>query len=198
MCFTVLTMEEAAVKFEVNKKEIFTIPNILSTFRVFIAFLFFFNFERNAMENRMYILTFLVILSALTDFLDGKIARKFHMVSELGKILDPLADKISQGILIICLLSKYKIMKALLFLFIIKEIYMVTVGAMVLKKTKKNTGAMWYGKTSTAVFYIVILLLMFMPNVSESVANILIFISGFFMMLSFVLYYKRYRALLKT
>ena len=66
------------------------------------------------------------MISGATDVIDGFIARKFHMVSDLGKILDPLADKLTQAAVIICLASKYSLMYFLTALFIVKEILMAT------------------------------------------------------------------------
>ena len=88
---------------KLDKKHIFTIPNILSAFRIILAFVFLIIFYQSGFSGKKNLLTCIILLSAITDFLDGKIARKFNMVSELGKILDPVADKVTQGILILCL-----------------------------------------------------------------------------------------------
>ena len=96
---------------KLDKKNIFTIPNILSSFRVILAFVFLIVFYQSGLDNRESYLTAIILISALTDFLDGKIARKFNMVSELGKILDPIADKITQGVLILCLMKEYPLLR---------------------------------------------------------------------------------------
>lgn len=70
-------------------------------------------------------------------------------------------------------------------------------GLQVLKKTGKNEGAMWYGKVSTAIFYFVMLILIFIPNISIKAANTLIIASGIFMLLSFILYAQKFVSLLK-
>ena len=92
---------------KLDKKTIFTIPNILSSFRVILAFVFLTIFYQSDLDNKERYSIAIILISALTDFLDGKIARKFNMVSELGKILDPIVDKITQGVLIPCLMKKY-------------------------------------------------------------------------------------------
>ena len=140
---------------KLDKKQIFTIPNLLSTFRIVLAFVFLAAFYQSGASGRSNLLTAIILLSALTDFLDGKIARKFNMVSELGKILDPIADKITQGVLILCLMKEYSLLKWLFLLFAVKEAFMGIVGVKVLKKTQENKGAMWYGKVCTAFFYAV-------------------------------------------
>ena len=179
-----------------DKKNIFTIPNILSSFRVVLAFVFLIVFYQSDLNGRENYLTVIILVSALTDFLDGKIARKFNMVSELGKILDPIADKITQGVLILCLMKEYPLLRWLFLLFAVKEAFMGIVGAKVLKKTGENKGAMWYGKVCTAFFYLVMFMFLFIPDIPLQTANILILMCGFFMLLSFVLYAKRYKDLL--
>lgn len=180
-----------------DQKDVFTIPNMLSAFRIILAAVFLCVFRNAEISNQKEILTIIVLISALTDFLDGKIARRFNMVSELGKILDPIADKITQGILILCLMKKYPLLSGLFVFFIIKESFMGIAGLQVLKKTGQNEGAMWYGKVSTAIFYFVMLILIFIPNISIKVANTLIIASGIFMLLSFILYAQKFVSLLK-
>lgn len=181
---------------KLDKKQIFTIPNLLSTFRIVLTFVFLAAFYQSGASGRSNLLTAIILLSALTDFLDGKIARKFNMVSELGKILDPIADKITQGVLILCLMKEYSLLKWLFLLFAVKEAFMGIVGVKVLKKTQENKGAMWYGKVCTAFFYLVMLLLLFIPDMPMNIANTLILACSFFMALSFILYAKRYKDLL--
>lgn len=181
-----------------SKKDIFTIPNILSVFRIVLAGMLLWIFYNPAIKEKRYFLTFILVISALTDFLDGKIARKFHMVSEIGKLLDPIADKITQGVLIICLLSEYAALKPVFFLFIIKESYMALAGLKVISTTNQNEGAMWYGKVNTAVFYAVMLLLIFLPNLSRETANFLIVVSGTSMLFSFIMYGRKYACLMKS
>ena len=105
---------------KLDKKTIFTIPNILSSFRVILAFVFLTIFYQSDLDNKERYSIAIILISALTDFLDGKIARKFNMVSELGKILDPIADKITQGVLILCLMKKYPLLRWLFLLFAVK------------------------------------------------------------------------------
>ena len=164
---------------KLDKKQIFTIPNLLSTFRIVLAFVFLAAFYQSGASGRSNLLTAIILLSALTDFLDGKIARKFNMVSELGKILE-----------------EYSLLKWLFLLFAVKEAFMGIVGVKVLKKTQENKGAMWYGKVCTAFFYLVMLLLLFIPDMPMNIANTLILACSFFMALSFILYAKRYKDLL--
>ncbi len=177
-----------------TRKEVLTIPNLLSMLRLVLAVLFLGIYQRyGGMEENRALLTGILILSGITDFLDGKIARKFHMVSEVGKILDPVADKVTQGILLLCLFSEYKLTRVLFLLYLVKECYMAVMGAGTIAKTKTVNGAQWYGKVSTAFFYAAMVLLLLFPGISETAANLLILCCGGLMMLSFVMYARYYR-----
>lgn len=137
-----------------TREELLTVPNLLSTFRLVLAVLFWGIYQRyGGMAENRKLLTGILLLSGITDFLDGKIARRFHMVSEVGKILDPIADKVTQGVLLICFFSEYEVAKGVFLLFLIKECYMSVMGTRAIKRVKKNEGAKWYGKINTAVFY---------------------------------------------
>lgn len=175
------------------KKENFTIPNILSCFRIVLAFVFWYIYNVENLNHRSVFLTGILGLSALTDVLDGKIARKYHMVSELGKILDPIADKITQAVLLLCLLKSYSLMKYLLALFIVKEEYMLIAGSKAVLASGRNDGAKWYGKVNTVVFYTVMIILVLFPSIPYQAANVLIVFSGGSMGMAFVLYAEEYR-----
>ncbi len=79
------------------KKEYFSIPNLMGYFRILMIPVFLYLYGK-ANSKREYLWAFLVLgISLLTDFFDGKIARKYHMVTDFGKALDPVADKLTQG-----------------------------------------------------------------------------------------------------
>lgn len=176
---------------KIDRKEMFTIPNILSFARIILAVLFFAVYQAEHGKNVIALGTILMI-SGVTDMLDGKIARKFNQISEFGKILDPFADKLTQAVILLCLMSKYKMVKYVILVFIIKEICMVSRGFKLVKKTKKNEGAKWYGKFSTAVFYIVMGAIILLPDIPVKIANSMILISGMCMVLAFAKYMEYY------
>ena len=145
-------------KFKENVGELFenwnTIPNWLCFLRIALIPIFSVLFIKEH-----YIIAFvLMIIAAVTDLLDGKIARKYNMLSNLGKILDPIADKLSQVAIVIILIFKFwsfeGILKYLLFLFIAKELIMVIAGAVLLAKGMRPVAAEMWGKVATTVFYI--------------------------------------------
>ncbi|XCP84945.1 CDP-alcohol phosphatidyltransferase family protein [Roseburia hominis] len=181
---------------EKKKAKVFTIPNVLSALRIVLAFAFLAIFFRE-MENQQIYLNVILLVSAVSDALDGKIARRFDMVTELGKILDPIADKLTQIILLICMVSRYPAILPVLVLFLIKEITVAVSGGFVIWKTGVNGGAKWYGKLSTAVFYVVMLFLIVFPQIPERVAEIMIFVSGGFILFAFNMYMRLFVSLLK-
>ena len=172
--------------------QILTIPNILSMFRLVLAIVFWGIGIRKEFPHKQACLVGTLIISGITDFLDGKIARKYNMVSELGKLLDPVADKVTQGVLLLYLVNKYPLIQLTLILFVVKEASMLIVSSKVLELTQKNDGAKWYGKISTAVFYVVMIVLVLFPQISLKSANCLIGISSFFMALAFIMYMNQY------
>ena len=87
-----------------RNKNIFTIPNILSVFRLLLLPVIVYTY----MNQKDYVLTgILLLISGLTDLLDGYIARTFNMMSDLGKILDPVADKATQAVVLLCLMTRF-------------------------------------------------------------------------------------------
>ncbi len=150
-------MEINMNKFKENVKDLFknwnTIPNWLCFLRIALIPVFSVLFIQ---EN--YIPAFiLMIVAALTDVVDGKIARKYNMVSNLATIVDPIADKLSQMAIVVILIVKFwsfvGILKYLFFLFIIKELIMICGGAVLLSKGLRPVAAEVWGKAATVVFY---------------------------------------------
>ena len=111
-----------------KRDQILTIPNLLSVIRLLMIPVIVWLY----CEKQDYVAAAaMIILSGLTDIADGIIARKFNLVSDLGKILDPVADKLTQAALIICLIDKFEWMRWLFILFAIKEIVMGISGMIV-------------------------------------------------------------------
>lgn len=139
-----------------NVKDLFkgwnTIPNWLSFIRIALIPVFVVLFLRG------YVLPAVIIMAcaALTDLFDGKIARKFNQVSNLGKLLDPIADKLSQMAIVIVLIITYwdNAIKYLFMFFIAKELIMIIGGAILLALGMRPTAAEIWGKIATNVFYI--------------------------------------------
>lgn len=175
-----------------NKKDLWTIPNILCYIRFALIPIFVVMYI-NAQEPKQYLQAAAVVLaSGLTDFFDGYIARRYNMITDLGKLIDPLADKLTQAALIFVLVVKIRWMFLLLILFVTMQLFMLIAGIVMLKRGKKLSGAKWFGKVSTTVFYGTMLFLVALPTLSPTVTYILMMICGIFLLLSFVLYAKEY------
>ncbi|CVI71500.1 CDP-diacylglycerol--glycerol-3-phosphate 3-phosphatidyltransferase [Clostridiales bacterium CHKCI001] len=178
------------------KKQIFSIPNLFGYFRILILPVIAWFYLTAEEPSDYYVVTGLLILSSCTDFLDGFIARKFHMVTDIGKVLDPISDKLTQGVLAICLMSRYSLMIPLVILFIIKETYMSIMGIIFIRR-KILHGAFWFGKICTAILDVSIIVLIIFPTMPINAVNTLITICICFMIFSFVCYIIQYTKMLR-
>ena len=168
-----------------QKNQILTIPNLLSMVRLLLIPVILWLYIE-AKNNTGAIAV--IILSGLTDVVDGFIARRFHMVSDFGKILDPIADKLTQGALILCLTVTYDWMTWLIVLFVIKEGSMLIMGYLAIRKEDRINSAQWHGKLNTVVLYGTMCLLILFPRMSLALANALIATCALTILMSFVLY----------
>ena len=167
------------------QNKILTIPNLLSFFRLCLipVFMWLYCVERNYLWTGI-----ILIISGLTDTVDGIIARKFNMISDLGKVLDPIADKVTQAAMLFCLLTRFPLMIAPLALMVVKEFFMGVTGLMVIQKTGKVFGADWHGKVNTWLLYAMMILHVFWYNIPDIVSKVLIGICVVMMLISLVLY----------
>lgn len=174
------------------KKEIFTIPNLLSLFRLVLIPVYV-AIYLNAQDNTDYYLAAgILTVSCLTDLIDGKIARHFNMISSLGKILDPVADKATQFTLIICLTVKYNVLWYLVGLFVLKEGFQLIAGGLRLRKKKMLKGALISGKICTTVLFVSLILMVMMPGLPVQTVNIIALVDAVFMLIAFVEYVTAY------
>lgn len=182
----------------ITKKELFTIPNLMGYFRILLIPVFIGSYLRAKLPRDYWISAGIIALSGLTDLLDGMIARRFHQVTELGKFLDPLADKLTQGALVFCLASRFPMLWLLAGLFLVKEGYMAVMGLYMLRRyQKKLDGAMWFGKVCTTVLYLVMFLLLFFPSLPAGAANGLILFCAAVMVFTLLLYIPVFRKMAK-
>ena len=174
------------------KKEILTIPNLLSLFRLVLIPVYVVIYL-NARDNVDYYLAAgILAVSCLTDLIDGKIARHFNMISTLGKILDPLADKATQFTLIICLAMKYPILRNLILLFVLKESFQLIAGGINLRKGKMLKGALISGKVCTTILFISLIVMVMFPDLCQNTVRIITYIDALFMIISFTEYFITY------
>ena len=170
------------------KKEIFTIPNMLSLFRLVLIPLYVTIY----LNEKYFLAAAILAVSCLTDLIDGKIARHFNMISSLGKILDPVADKATQFTLIICLTVKYRILWYLVGLFVLKESFQLIAGGINLRKGKMLKGALLSGKICTTILFVSLIVMVMLPNLSMKAVNVIAIVDGLFMLIAFFDYVVAY------
>lgn len=171
-----------------DKKELFSIPNLMSYFRILLIPVFCWLYI-TAESDRDYLMAALVVLiSSLTDLFDGKIARRFNMITQWGKILDPVADKLSHAALAICLATRYPLMWGLILLMAVKEGFMGIMGLIFLKKGKMLDGAMWFGKVCTTVLFVGLMILFLFLHLPLAAANGIIIFMMAVMIITLFLY----------
>lgn len=177
------------------EKKIITIPNVLSFFRLCLipAIVWFYSIEHNYIQTG-----YILLLSGVTDMADGFIARHFHMISNLGKILDPIADKLTQGVMLMCLVLRFPLMIVPFILLIGKEIYMSVSGILVIQRTGVVCGAEWHGKAATCFLYGMMILHVFWYEITPVVSRVSILACAVMIGISFVLYGVRNVKLLKN
>ena len=180
-----------------NKKVLFNIPNCLCFFRILLIPLFLYVYFVADFKNRYIVAAFVLVISGISDFLDGFIARKFNMVTDFGKFIDPVADKLTQFVLAITLLFSYPLVWILLIIIILKDLMLAIVGLYLYDYGLKITGASWWGKIATAYFYIIVIVLIGLHIPNTVISFVLIITGSVLMLLSFILYAKELRYMVK-
>ena len=145
-------MNQDLNKSEIITKDLMTIPNAISFIRIllitpFVAFFVTGNYIPAAVT---------VALSGLSDCFDGMIARHFHQESELGKVLDPLADKLTLIAIGICLIFIEPYVLPLMIVMVVKDTMMIIGGTIIIKRGIIPPKSVWYGKVSTILFYLTV------------------------------------------
>ena len=174
-------------------------PNTLTVLRIFLIIPFVIYYA----GDQVYKATVVLVLSGLTDLLDGMIARRFHQFTELGQMLDPLADKMTQGAVAICFAVKQPILVPFLAVFVAKEALMVAAGIFLIgKKKKRPGGSKWYGKIATVLFYVSFGTIVALKGIwgveNLAVSVSLLSVTAAFMIYAFVRYAQVYFAIVRS
>ncbi len=149
-------MKETIVKLIKEDENIVTVPNLLSFARlVFLPFIVYF-LSKDTRSGDLYALLFMV-LSGLTDFFDGRIARHFHQKSNLGRLIDPLIDKISVATVVIVLAMHKDLPYWYVGVVIGRDLLLLLAGLFVISKQKLVVESNWLGKWTALVLVFVIL-----------------------------------------
>jgi len=166
-------------------------------FRIIIIPIFLILYYNATTSRDYFVAFFLLALSLITDLIDGFVARKFNMITDFGKALDPFADKLTQGSLAIAVTFHYPFMIVGLLLFIVKEFYMGIMGLYLKKKYNIWNGAKWYGKICTVIIDVCVFALLLFRDIPTPVATIIIVFMIVCMCISLIKYISFHSSLIK-
>lgn len=165
--------------------ELLTIPNLLSIFRLLLIPVIVYLYCVKG--DNLWTLA-VVIFSSLTDIVDGFIARHFNMITDFGKFLDPFADKATQIVVMICLITRFPLMLIPCIILVVKELFSLTLKVIIFKKTDKVDGAEWHGKLATCTVIAMIALHLIFDGMSPTLSICIICACTAFILLSATLY----------
>lgn len=170
------------------KNKILTVPNVLSFFRLCLIPIIVWLY----ISKEDYFWTLMVLLlSGLTDVVDGIIARKCNMISDFGKAFDPIADKLTQAAMLCCLVVRFNYMLIPLGMLVIKEGVTGITALISIKKTEQVEGAVWHGKLTTVVLYLMMAVHLVWFNIPTTVSLIMVGVCIGIMIMSFIMYSVR-------
>lgn len=186
------SLEEMSMFIRSWKKEIMTIPNLLSLFRLVLIPLYVVIYL-NAQSPKEYFLAGTILAaSCLTDMIDGQIARRCNMITNLGKVLDPFADKATQFTLTLCLSLKYPSLRFVLVLFVVKESFQLIAMILNYRKGKVLPGALFAGKVCTTVLFVSLIAMVLFPGMDPKLVDAIAVTDTAFLALSFISYILAY------
>ncbi len=166
------------------------IPNVLSLVRLALIPLFAWLYLDD--EGNLYWAMLVLLFSGLTDVVDGFVARRFNQITEIGKLLDPLADKLTQLAVLICLSVRYTELVPLMVICLVKEVLQIVGGVLLLSRYEVVRGSRWFGKISTFTFYGAMLAIVLWNDMPRPVLLALIALVAVTMLFSFFAYMRVY------
>ena len=176
-----------------TKEQILTIPNALSLFRlILVPFIVIFYVKGNILAS-----VICIVVSGLTDLFDGKIARHFNQMSDIGKMLDPVADKVTMAAIIIALATRFRLMIPFIFVFAGCEIAKGLASVYTFKKVEKVSSSIMAGKVETFTMYIAFGLLFLIRDMPSWLSTALIILCMGLAVYALIAYLIYYRGLLK-
>ncbi len=150
------------------KNSIFTIPNLLSVFRLCLIPFITTTYYRGLEKAAVILLT----VSGVTDLLDGFIARRFHQISNFGKLIDPIADKLTTASVVFVLMLHHSQICLVLIVLVVKELLMLAGALSLVKQGARPAEAKLFGKLSTAYLYLFFFTVMIFDVVQRYTATV--------------------------
>ena len=177
---------------KIHKSDFLLLPNILTYVRLILVPVFIIVYMNANAASDNITAAIIIITSGITDVLDGFIARHWNLTSDLGKIIDPIADKAMQFSMMFCVCIKYRAVTILIIVYAVKEIISALTSAYLFTRGKHINGAMWCGKVCTVILFIVMLALVAIPYVRTGVVHLMVGFAAAFMLLAFFIYMREY------
>ena len=183
---------------KVDMKYLFTVPNILSYIRILliVPFTIFF------LKREYIISAIVIIISGLTDCVDGFLARRLNQITQLGKMLDPVADKLTLLAVAVCLSVIEPLIFPVILILALKDILMLIGASVLLKKRIMPVASAWYGKLGTICFYVSVAAIVIFDMICKFenfyiASYIMLSITAVIMIYSLIRYYTIFRSLLR-
>ncbi len=172
---------------------LYKLPNVLCYVRILLVPLFLYVYFTAEVQADYYWAAAIIMISSATDLLDGQIARKCNMITDLGRLLDPIADKLMQLSTLFALTVTVKYMFVVVIFLVVKEIALFVLGITIYRKCNKRLdGAKWYGKVCTLVMDIILLALIAFPTIGSAWQNLLLIVCLGMLAMSWFMYTRLY------
>jgi len=162
-------------------------------FRILLIPVFAYTYLTAEHTRDYWFATSVLALTAVTDMFDGYIARHFNMITNLGKMLDPVADKLTQAVMIVCLSIRFRQIWIVACIFLVKEGFMLVMGVKNLRRGRMLDGALMAGKVCTTVLFVSMGVIMLFPKPSQTLLNAAAALCILAMAVSFLFYLSTYR-----
>ena len=171
-----------------DRKQIWSIPNLLSFFRILLIPVMVTLYVKGRTVAALCVFA----VSAASDIVAGQIARRCNMVTDLGKMLDPLADKLTQAAALICVAQAHPQLFFLLGFMAMKELAQAYIGGRIVKKTGHVFNSKWFGKLCTIITTGSLMAMFAFPEMPEQAVNGLLILCAGMMLVSLALYVRHF------
>ena len=186
------------VSMKINYREILLLPNLITLFRLFLIFpVIYISLSYNNLAFSNYYLVGIILIAFISDISDGLVARKTGQISEMGKLLDPLADKLLTAIIIIFLWWIDYVPLTYLLILLLRDIVIFSGGIYLARRTGNITPSNFFGKFtifSIGIYFLSLLLI----SKDSPISSFLMYFSGFLSISSIFVYFFRGTKILKT
>jgi len=180
-------------------KNIFNVSNFLSFIRLLLIIPAWFAFDNFDVPFYRYSIAAIGIFASVTDILDGYLARKLNQITEFGKLIDPLADKVLIAFVVINLFILNEIPEYYFYLIIGRDLLILIGGLIVTKKIGKVLPSDYLGKITVLSISFVLLVILFKVSTESLLYQLLFYLSIFLIITSFVNYlFRAYRILTQS